>query len=157
MKKKPVKVLLIYPQYTHSSEFDSRAPSMSLVYLASTLERCGHEVLIYDASLGPIVKMGRVFRYGVSDKEVGDFLSSHRFDIVGITCSFTARWRFVSRIAQQVKEIFPDVPVAVGGLFPTSRWEYCLNHILKSLPQNLQVLSSRLRTTGLYASTCGFH
>lgn len=123
-----MKVLLIYPQYAHSSEFDSRAPSMSLVYLASTLERNGHEVVIYDASLGPIVKIGKVFRYGASDKEVYDFLLNNRFDFVGITCSFTARWKFVVKIARQVKEIYPSLPVAVGGLFPTYEWEYCLNN-----------------------------
>ncbi len=122
-----MRILLIYPQYTHSSEFDNRTPSMSLVYLASTLEQHGHQVVIYDASLGPIVKMGKVFRYGAPDEEVYDFLSANSFNIVGITCSFTARWRFVARIARQVKEIFPDVPVAIGGLFPTYRWEYCLS------------------------------
>lgn len=123
-----MRILLVYPQYTHSSVFDLRAPSMSLVYLAARLEGCGHEVVIYDASLGPIIKTGKVFRYGVSDKQVHDFLSSYDFDLVGITCSFTARWPFVSRMAQQVKEVSPQAPVAIGGLFPTSEWEYCLNN-----------------------------
>jgi anaerobic magnesium-protoporphyrin IX monomethyl ester cyclase len=122
-----MRILLIYPQYSHSSEFDSRAPSMSLFYIASMLERHGHEVVIYDASLGPIVKTGQVFRYGDSDSHVYDFLSASKFDVVGITCSFNARWKFVSRLAQQVKQLFADVPVVVGGLFPTYEWEYCLN------------------------------
>ena len=123
-----MKVLLIYPQYPHSSEFDSRAPSMSLVYLASTLERYAHTVTIYDASSGPITKIDKVFRYGFSEEDVYDFLKSQSFDIVGITCSFTARWRFVAKIVNQVKEIYPNVPVVVGGLFPTTSWEYCLNN-----------------------------
>lgn len=123
-----MRVLLIYPQYTHSSEFDSRAPSMSLVYLASTLEHYGHTVTIYDASLGPIVKTGKVFRYGISEEEIYDFLKSQDFDIVGITCSFVSRWRFVAKIAQQVKEVSPGSPVVIGGLFPTYSWEYCLNN-----------------------------
>lgn len=122
-----MKVLLIYPQYTHSTEFDSRAPSMSLFYLASTLEQYDHKVVIYDASLGPIVRTGKVFHYGDSDSQVCNFLSASNFDIVGITCSFNARWKFVSRLAQQVKQLFPSTPVAVGGLFPTYEWKYCLN------------------------------
>lgn len=123
-----MKVLLIYPQYIHSSEFDSRAPSMSLVYLASSLEKSLHKVTIYDASLGKIIKEGKVFRYGVSDRQMQEILKSLSFDVVGITCSFTARWKFAAKIAEQVKCLFPDVPVVVGGLFPTSRWQYCLDN-----------------------------
>lgn len=123
-----MKVLLIYPQYIHSSEFDVRAPAMSLVYLAATLERNRHQVTIYDASLGPIRKTGRVFRYGYSDEEVHRFLRTQEFDIVGITCSFVSRWRFVAKIAQHVKDIYPNALVAVGGLFPTYSWQYCLNY-----------------------------
>ena len=123
-----MKILLIYPQYPHSSEFDLRAPSMSLVYLASVLERDGYQLVVYDASLGPIVKSGKIFRYGVSEEEVYSFLRRHKFDIVGITCSFAARWRFVSRIAQQVKELNPHVSVVIGGLFPTYSWKYCFDN-----------------------------
>ena len=123
-----MRILLCYPQYTHSSEFDSRAPSMSLVYLASTLEAAGHKVTIYDASLGPIRKTGNVFRYGVSDDEMRSFLSSNPFDVIAITCSFTARFRFVSKIARIAKEISPESIVCTGGLFPTSKWLYCLDN-----------------------------
>lgn len=123
-----MEVLLIYPQYTHINEFDSRVPSMSLIYLASTLECHGHKVTIYDASLGSIVKVGEVFRYGFSDEDVYDFLKKQNFDIVGITCSFSTRWKFVSKIAECVKKISPDTPVVTGGLFPTYSFEYCLKN-----------------------------
>jgi len=124
-----MKILLIYPQYSHSSEFDIRAPSMSLFYLASTLERDGHQVEIYDASLGsgPVIKTGKVFRYGVSEEEMYGFLRSRKFDMVGITCSFASRWRFVSRIAEQAKEVNPHAYIVIGGLFPTYSWKYCLD------------------------------
>lgn len=101
---------------------------MSLVYLASTLEHNGHKVVIYDASLGPIVQTGKVCRYGVPDAEVEDYLSNNTFDLVGITCSFTSRWKFAAKIARQVKKTNPRAIVTVGGLFPTSEWEYCLNN-----------------------------
>lgn len=121
-------ILLIYPQYSHSSEFDIRSPSMSLVYLASVLERDGHQVEIFDASLGPVIKSGKIYRYGVSEEEMRDFLRSRKFDIVGITCSFAARWKFTSKIAEQVKEIKPRAFVVMGGLFPTYSWKYCLEN-----------------------------
>ena len=121
-----MKVLTIYPQYTHSSEFDSRAPSMALFYLAAVLEKGGHQVRILDASLGPVVKTGGVYRYGLSDQALAGRLAAEDFDVVGISCSLNARWRFVARIARQVKDLRPGVPVAVGGLYPTSEWQSCL-------------------------------
>lgn len=101
---------------------------MSLVYLASSLEKWGHKVAIYDASLGSIVKAGTVFRYGVSDEDMLSFLSKTKYDLIGITCSFNARFRYVENIARQCKKIFPKNPVALGGLFPTSQWRHCLGH-----------------------------
>ena len=121
-----MKVLLIYPPYTHSNAYDSRAPSMALFYLAAMLEKGGHDVEIFDASLGPVGSEGKVYRYGLTDEDIVATLRKRRFDLVGMTCSFTARWRFVRKIAAQVKSLAPDVPVAIGGLFPTSDWEYCL-------------------------------
>jgi len=120
-----MKVLLIYPPYTHRHEFDQHSPSMALFYIAAELERRGHSVQIYDASLGPVTYTKGAYRYGRSDEEIVHFLKEADFDMVGITCSFTARWRFVADIARRVKEVHPGVPVAVGGLFPTTQWEYC--------------------------------
>ncbi len=121
-----MKILLIYPQYSHSSEFDSRAPSMALFYLAASLEKQGHTVRVFDASLGPITRTGNVFRYGLSHEEVADVLKAEIFDLAGISCSFTARWPFVRKVAEQIKEIYPGKPVLIGGLYPTYAWEDCL-------------------------------
>jgi len=123
-----MKILLISPQYIHSNEFDSRAPAMSLFYLASSLEQAGHQVTIFDASLGPIERNDGVFYYGVPDQEIDKFLAENSFDIAGIACPFTARWKFTSRLAKQVKNKFPNIPIAIGGLFPSSEWKYCLNN-----------------------------
>ncbi|MBF0594830.1 MAG: radical SAM protein [Candidatus Omnitrophica bacterium] len=99
---------------------------MALYYLASYLESRGHDVQVFDASLGPILKIGNVYRYGLSSEEVDIFLKGQSFDLAGISCSFTARWPFVKKMAIQLKELFPKVPVIVGGLFPTYAWEECL-------------------------------
>jgi radical SAM superfamily enzyme YgiQ (UPF0313 family) len=123
-----MKILLIYPQYTHNNSHDFRAPSMSLMYIAAELEKRNHKVSIYDASLGPITKKNNIFYYGVTDEEVLKFLSKNEFDLVGITCSFTARWKFVKKIAEQVKQISQSTPVIVGGLFPTYQWKFCLEN-----------------------------
>ncbi|MEI8010958.1 MAG: radical SAM protein, partial [Candidatus Omnitrophota bacterium] len=96
---------------------------MALLYLAAFLEKQGHAVRIFDASLGPVTGCGNLFRYGFSQDEVAFFLKNEVFDLAGISCSFTARWPFVKKIADQIKELYPSKPVVAGGLYPTYAWE----------------------------------
>ena len=146
-----MKILLVNPPYVHSNAFDSRAPSLALFYLAAELQQRGHQVEIYDATIGPVVKTDTVYRYGQDQAAMATFLQTADFDLAGITCSYTARWRFVDQIARVIKEFHPTVPVAVGGLFPTSEWEYCLRQcpavdivFLGEAEQTLGELADRL-------------
>ncbi len=120
-----MKILLIYPQYIYHDTYDARSASLSLLYLGSRLEMEGHNVAIFDASMGPITPAESGFVYGVDNEEVIKWLENKKFDVVGITCSFAARWRFVTALAEIIKKMMPDVPVITGGLFPTSKWKFC--------------------------------
>lgn len=120
-----MKILLIYPQYIHYNIYDARSTSLSLLYLAARLEVDGHHVTIFDASMGPITAVKNGFVYGISNEEVVKQLENKKFDVVGITCSFASRWRFVSALAEVVKRAMKDVPVIIGGLFPTYNWKFC--------------------------------
>lgn len=120
-----MKILLDYPQYIYHDIYDARSVSLSLLYLSSRLEMEGHDVTIFDAYLGPITPAESGFVYGVDNEEVIKWLENKRFDIVGITCSFASRWRFVAALAEIIKKMMPDVPVITGGLFPTSNWKFC--------------------------------
>ncbi|MDI6759630.1 MAG: radical SAM protein [Candidatus Brocadiaceae bacterium] len=119
-------ILLVYPQYVHHSSYDARSPSLSLLYLASRLEKDNHQVKIFDASLGSIKRTGEGFLYGMGNEEVAKELQNESFDLVGITCSFASRWPFVASLAKMFKELHPGIPVVTGGLFPTYDWTFCL-------------------------------
>ena len=123
-----MKILLVYPQYIYHDTFDSRSPSLSLLYLASRLEKDGHDVKIIDVSNGPITPVKNGFLYGIRNEEVLKIFKNERYDVVGITCSFASRWPFVSELASLFKSIWKDVPVVIGGLFPTYEWEYCFRN-----------------------------
>lgn len=120
-----MKILLVYPQYVYHDTFDSRSPSLSLLYLASFLEREGHKVRIFNASDGPITQVKNGYRYGRSNEEVFKVFQNEHYDLVGITCSFASRWHFVSGLASMFKEQMPGIPIVIGGLFPTYEWKYC--------------------------------
>ena len=120
-----MKILLVYPQYIYHDTFDARSPSLSLLYLASILEKDGHQVKIFNTSEGPITQVKNGYLYGISNEEISRALQGKDYDLVGITCSFASRWRFVSEQAALFKKLWPGTPIVVGGLFPTYEWEYC--------------------------------
>lgn len=123
-----MKILLIYPQFVYHDTFDSRTPSLSLLYLASRLEKDGHQIKIFDASNGPITEVENGFRYGISNDEITKVFHYESYDLIGITCSFASRWPFVLELARVFKKFWPDVPIVTGGLFPTYEWEYCFKN-----------------------------
>ena len=123
-----MRVLLVYPQYIYHDTFDSRSPSLSLLYLAARLEQDGHEARIFDASQGPLTPVANGFRYGMSDAALLQALQDEQYDLIGITGSFASRWPFVAKLASLFKSIWPATPIIIGGLFPTYAWEYCLQH-----------------------------
>lgn len=130
-----MKILLINPPYLHIGKYDSRALSMSLIYLASVIKARGHEVKIYNAALGSITQEGSLYRYGASLQETKEFLQDQAFDLAGISCSFSSQWPFVGALAAQIKNISKEIPIVVGGLFPTYAWKDCLaqNHDIDAI------------------------
>ena len=93
-----MKVLLLQPNY----DVHVLCPPIALGYLASCLERDGHQVNIYDGTL--------------KNASEDDFLAEiNRFtpDLVGMTVMSRGHNR-VKRIISSIKQRF-DVPIVVGG------------------------------------------
>jgi anaerobic magnesium-protoporphyrin IX monomethyl ester cyclase len=78
-----------------------------LLYLASVLERLGHDVKIVD--LAGIDNWSIMIR---------DILSKEVFDLFGITC-VTPNFEMSSQIANLLKESETRTPIVVGGVHPT--------------------------------------
>ncbi len=99
------KVLLIAPPF-HYGRLESaspRCPPLGIAYIASYLEREGHTASILDA-----------FALGLTEEQIRSELERARPDIVGIT-GVTSAFSKMRDIAKMSKEIYPDVPVIMGG------------------------------------------
>ncbi|MDM8563181.1 cobalamin B12-binding domain-containing protein, partial [Candidatus Marithioploca araucensis] len=85
---------------------------MSLLYLAGSLRKFGHEPVISD--LGVFIGTDEN-----SLKEIAlQTVNEHQPELVGFTCS-SSSFPLVRKIAAYIKESFPNVKIIVGGMHPT--------------------------------------
>jgi len=110
-----MRILLIYPGWTSSyySSFNparifskkySIFPPLNLAYLAAVAEELGHEVRIHDGELNDTKPSDYI-------KMVSDF----KPDLIGIT-AYTPSFSIAENIASIIKEKFPTIKIAVGGV-----------------------------------------
>ena len=103
------RVLLILPTY---GKFFQRikglewiAPPIGLAYLASVLEKSGHEVKIFDMQ--------------IEKKSLNKVLNSFKPDIVGVSSS-TPAFNDAINILHQVKKFNPNIKTIIGGPHPSA-------------------------------------
>lgn len=109
------KVLLINPPWVIGEDKNlwkdvaSCWPSLGLAYIASVLEKAGHQVKYFDCSAE---------QYTV--KETAKALRGLRekFDFIGLTAT-TPLINNALAIAGHAKEIWPDVKIVLGGVHPS--------------------------------------
>ena len=107
-----MKILLINPPYDienyygNLSEIAFIFPPVGLTYLAGFVRERGCRVYIYD--------------FQVEKQDFYEFLKKFQPDLIGITCQ-TALFYNTLKLATRIKEIFPKVPVIVGGAHASYR------------------------------------
>lgn len=99
------------------SRIDQRAafPPLGLLYIAAVLLERGYSVRILDMNCESI---------GTRDQLVSHLRAS-RPDLIGIS-TLTPTFKNVVKIAEICKEVFPDVPIVLGGYFATFSHEKIL-------------------------------
>jgi len=97
-----MKIALIYPNFLSREAF----PPLGIAYLGSYLKKFGYSVSLVDAT----------FYNGYG--RLSDELKRISPDIIGISYT-SALASFAYRCAMIAKELFPEVPVIVGGPHPT--------------------------------------
>ncbi len=110
-----VKVLLIFPPYSLKERYNNEVgedigghlPPLGLCYIASYLEKHGHEVKIMDCPAHMQTQDDVL-------KEVEEF----KPDVVGLAAVTLLIDRAVE-ITTKIKNLFPDITVIVGGPHPT--------------------------------------
>jgi len=114
-------VLLINPPYTRygqGSHIQADEP-LGLLALAAWVRDKGHQVRILDALTTETgyYDCGNGFvKCGMNDDRLrAEFQAMEKPDLVGITSMFTMHSRGVHDVAAVSKQVWPDVPVIVGG------------------------------------------
>ncbi|MBU1125900.1 MAG: B12-binding domain-containing radical SAM protein [Candidatus Omnitrophica bacterium] len=99
-------------------------PPLSILYLASYMEKCGYTPAIY--SLDTFAQLGGMFYFGYNLENLFKQIKEMKPQMIGITCVFSSRWPFTQRLTQVIKKAFPDIPLVIGGIHPTTFPEHCL-------------------------------
>ncbi len=93
-------ILLINPKSPDFLNYNNVGFPISLLYLASVLNKIGKRVIIVD--------------YGVGDQIPKNFIP----DLIGITCLFSGRLPETLRLSKKLKQKY-NCPIILGGIHPT--------------------------------------
>lgn len=112
-----LRTALISPNYVVREKFgECSDPPLGIAYIASALEKKGHEVTIIDANAENL---------GIS--EILSKLKEFKPDVAGISCNYSPLHNSTLQVAAMIKEEFM-IPVIVGGNHATAMSEYLIDH-----------------------------
>lgn len=94
------------------NQITRRYPPVSLLYLAASLRKFGHEPIIYDLGVSSETSEEALKELALQSVE------KHKPDLVGFTCS-TSAFPLVRKSSAYIKENFLDIKIIVGGMHPT--------------------------------------
>ncbi len=100
--------------------------NLGLGYIASYLEKYGHNVKIIDSlaegyeNVVKCEKYGEIFyRVGLEYSDIAKKIPTNT-DIVGITAPFTNTTLIIKELSSVVKKLLPAKPIVIGGIFPST-------------------------------------
>ncbi len=114
-----MRVLLINPPYSLFPGSNSPRGGLPLgtMYIASILDRAGHEVRILDTLMADVAprRVGDIVQYGMPWEDIGEALKQFSPQVVGISSVFSAQMDNASHVAQIVKDVDKETLVVTGG------------------------------------------
>lgn len=128
-----MKILLIEPPFHRFMGFYRYFYPFGLASIAGYIKERGHDVLIYDADHGEkpvsmtsldLLEVFPKYLEGIKDqnhpiwKEIEKVILDYGPDLIGITFMST-KIGAVQQITKIAKQIFPDVPIVLGGPHPS--------------------------------------
>jgi radical SAM superfamily enzyme YgiQ (UPF0313 family) len=105
-------------------------PPLGVAYLASHTRSKGHDVTVIDAfgeGMETYTKKGDVNLKGLTFDEIIGRIPSN-VDVIGISNLFSHAYPTVRELAQEIKNLFPDIPILTGGIQPTAMPEMVLEN-----------------------------
>src|SRR4030066_1361185 len=115
-----MKCALIIPAWVPEEIFSSKTAGSQItywqplgtLYVASSIFKAGHDVTFLNGAF-------------MSHSEILENVSEYKPDFVGLY-STTFGWKKAVQTASDIKQIFQDVFIAVGGPYPVAMQEKCL-------------------------------
>jgi len=121
-----VKIVLIAPPWIFKEKIEFVSQNLGLGYLASFLEKHGHEVLIIDSLIEGLktssllkTKYAEVLRWGLTDEEIIKLIPQDS-ELIGITAPFTDSRFIVNPLSKTIKDSFPNSILVIGGIYPST-------------------------------------
>jgi len=114
---------------------DYKYQPIGILSVLATLRSAGYDVAFLDAVTNRRQQTrkpkeledteGGYYRYGLGDKEYKAMLWEYASpQVILMTSSMTFRWHSVRDCIALTKEVFPDVPVVLGGIYATLAYEH---------------------------------
>lgn len=112
-----MKVILVAPYKPAYIEYKEFMPTVSLLYLAAVLRENGHEPILLDMNTyrplehdNPDYLCKEVIINKINEKSA---------DLIGFSCLFSGHFPLAIKMAEDIRERFPDVKIVFGGIHPT--------------------------------------
>ncbi len=119
-----MRVALVNSPFLLPENLQQHGVPLSLLYLAAALEKAGFNPRIFH--LNRVRKQKGAYFWTYDMPELLATLDDFAPQLIGITCPYSARWCFTSRLAAVLRQRF-NAPIVLGGIHPTSFPEYCLH------------------------------
>jgi len=113
-------------------QIQTPSPSIGLAYIGAFLKKHQHEYAAIDAcgealdQILPLENNPEIMAQGLTNKEVLERIPQNT-NIFGFTCLFSNAWPLVTRLASEIREVFPDAIFIAGGEHPTAMPDQVLN------------------------------
>jgi radical SAM superfamily enzyme YgiQ (UPF0313 family) len=126
-----MKVCLIEPsKFVSLTNFVSTIsmPPLGLAYIAASLKEAGHEVCVVD---GPGSAPRNFFQFndvrirGLTNEQIVESIPRD-VQVIGLGCMFTSHWVHVRDLLKDIRRVFPDVFLTMGGEHVTGFPEFSL-------------------------------
>lgn len=128
-----MKVVLISAPWIFKEEVEFVSQNLGLGYLASYLQKNGHEVLIIDSLIEGLnnsavlqTKYADTLKWGLPNAEIIKRIP-HDAELIGITAPFTDSRFVVNPLSKEIRKAFPSAILVMGGVYPSTLPEEALN------------------------------
>lgn len=112
-----MRVLLVS---SYTLEYVTRAdkcPPLSLLSVAATLQREGHEPTLLDLNIAPVPEGEDA--HSCYLRRIQEKIREVQPGMIGMNCLISANFVFIESASTEIKKEFPDIPIVIGGTHPT--------------------------------------